>query len=82
VEQPKAEPQRERGGRERREPRHEQQARHPRPEQAEDARGQAGKRSQQPKRDGGQRENASVGFADNIPAFLRRSSRPAKVANE
>lgn len=34
------------------------------------------------KRDSGQRDNAPIGFADNIPAFLRRPSRPAKVASE
>ncbi len=34
------------------------------------------------KRDGGQQHDNAVGFADNVPAFLRRSSRPVKVANE
>ncbi len=31
---------------------------------------------------GQQRGGGNVGFADNIPAFMRRPSRPAKAANE
>jgi superfamily II DNA/RNA helicase len=39
------------------------------------------------RRDGGQRQQPShrggaVGFADNVPAFLRKPPRPAKVASE
>jgi superfamily II DNA/RNA helicase len=39
-------------------------------------------RSENKRGDGGQRDNAAIGFADNIPAFLRRPSRPAKTASE
>ncbi len=59
----------------------------PRPERSGDDRQHA--RARQPERDrdgkrdgGGNRDNGAVGFADNVPAFLRRSSRPVKVANE
>ncbi len=59
----------------------------PRQERGGDDRQNA--RARQPERDrdgkrdgGGNRDNGAVGFADNVPAFLRRSSRPVKVANE
>ncbi|MDO9384433.1 MAG: DEAD/DEAH box helicase [Hyphomicrobiaceae bacterium] len=59
---------------------------HPRQERGGDdrqnARARQPERDRDGKRDGGNRDNGAVGFADNVPAFLRRTSRPVKVANE
>ena len=56
-----------------------------RPQRAEQGERQQSRSRQDraPRRNEGDRDQGqAVGFADNVPAFLRRSSRPVKVASE
>lgn len=88
------EPRQDRGDRQQARPRNgEGREQQPRNERGGDDRQQHGKarqpeRDRDGKRDAGNRDggnrgdNNAVGFADNVPAFLKRTSRPVKVANE
>ena len=74
-----------RGGERGRQQGERQQDRPPQERQQQQPRRQSQPQAQQQQRRGGGGEGGGgqgVGFADNIPAFMRKSSRPVKAANE